>query len=114
MTYEQYWDGDCELVRYYRKAHEMRISQQNYEAWLNGLYIYEALCNVSPVLHAFAKNGVKPIPYPSEPHPITAEEIQRHKEIEERRRFEKIKAKTEAWAAGVNARFAKAGGENSG
>ena len=37
--------------------------RRNYAAWLQGAYIYDALCAVSPILHAFAKGGTKPIPY---------------------------------------------------
>ena len=45
-----------------------------------GMYIYDALCKVSPVLHAFAKNGTKPIEYPSEPYPLTQKELIMQKE----------------------------------
>lgn len=114
MPYELYWDGDCELVRSYRKAHEKRTSHANFEAWLQGLYIYEALCDVSPVLHAFAKNGTKPIPYPNAPHPITEEEAKANEEEEERRHYAETKAKILEWAAGVNAKFAAKGGKQDG
>lgn len=70
MTCEQYWHGDVWLVRAYRKAYEYRLKQQNFDAWLQGLYIYRALCDVSPILHAFAKNGTKPNAYLSEPLPL--------------------------------------------
>jgi hypothetical protein len=43
MTYEQYWDGDNELPRYYRKAEKMRQEQNNHNAWLNGLYVFDAV-----------------------------------------------------------------------
>lgn len=35
-----------------------------------GMYVYEAICDVSPVLHAFARRGAKPIPYRTEPYPL--------------------------------------------
>ena len=62
MTEEQYWDGDPELVKYYRKAEEIRNEKRNQELWLQGMYIYEALCDASPIFHAFAKKGTKPRP----------------------------------------------------
>lgn len=55
MTEEQYWDKDCRLVIFYRKAEELRTSRKNQEMWLQGAYFYEALSRVSPLLHAFAK-----------------------------------------------------------
>ena len=53
---------DCELVKYYRKAAKIKQDLDNQNAWLQGAYFYEALADVSPILHAFAKKGTKPIP----------------------------------------------------
>lgn len=55
MTEEQYWDKDCRLVIFYRKAEELRTSRKNQEMWLQGAYFYEALSRVSPLLHALPK-----------------------------------------------------------
>lgn len=68
MTGAQFWEQDCTLVRAYRKAFQIKQERENYLAWLNGMYIYEALCDVSPVLHAFAKSGTRPRPYPEKPY----------------------------------------------
>lgn len=68
MTGAQFWEQDCTLVRAYRKAFMIKQERENYLAWLNGLYIYEALCDASPVLHAFAKSGTRPRPYPEKPY----------------------------------------------
>ena len=70
MTDKQYWDEDCTLVKYYRKAAELRTERFNREAWLQGMYIYDALVRVAPALHPFAKNGTKPEPYVQEAYPI--------------------------------------------
>ena len=71
MTEEQYWDKDCMLVKYYREAEEMRREKFNQEAWLQGMYIYDAIMRLSPILHAFAKKGTKPQPYVDSPYPIS-------------------------------------------
>ena len=73
---------------------------------MQGMYIYEALCDVSPVLQAFAKKGTKPTPYSSEPYAITEEQIKEKREREERLRFEKTKAKMASWAARTNSQIA--------
>lgn len=70
MTYEQYWYGDVWMVEAYRKAEKLRLSVVNQKLWLQGQYVYEAICDVSPILHAFAKRGTKPIPYRSEPYQL--------------------------------------------
>ena len=75
MTEEQYWDGDCELVKYYREAEEIRKERMNQEAWLQGMYVYDAILRISPVLHAFAKKGTKPKPYVDHAYPITKKEV---------------------------------------
>ena len=93
MTYEQFWNDDCLLVKYYREADKLRLERKNTELWLQGRYFYEALCDVSPILHAFAKKGTKVKPYISEPFPITKEDAERQKQREERKRMEKMKAK---------------------
>lgn len=102
MTPDEYWNQDCTLVKAYRKAEEIRRERTNTEAWLQGMYIYEALCNVSPVFHAFAKSGTKPVPYPNRPYALTEKESQRRKQEDEQARILKKKQAFEAWAAGLD------------
>ena len=105
MTYDQYWNGDPTLVKHYRKADEIRKERRNEELWLQGMYIYEALCDVSPVLHAFAKKGTKPQPYSEKPYAITETQHQRAVEEKERARIEKGKRFMEALMKSTNKRF---------
>lgn len=106
MTLDQYWNDDCLLARYYRKAHRMKQQRRNQELWLQGAYFYEALSDVAPVLHAFAKKGTKITPYVSEPFALTDKEVQERKKREERLRYDKQKAKIAAWAAKTNMQIA--------
>ena len=48
MSYAEYWEGDPKLARYYRKAYRIRQEEINNNAWLQGMYIYDA---VSTALH---------------------------------------------------------------
>jgi hypothetical protein len=98
MSYDEFWDGDVALVRAYRKADELRRRRQNETLWLQGRYIYDALCGVSPIFHAFAKKGTKPMPYMDEPYPITEAQIREHKEREARKAEERLKADFAAFA----------------
>ena len=70
MTWEQYWYGDVWMVEAARKANKLWMQRENSKAHLLGMYIYEALCDVSPVLQAFAKKGTKPVPYRTRPYDI--------------------------------------------
>ena len=105
MTPEQYWDGDSTLARYYRKAEEMRQKRKNEELWLQGMYIYEALCDVAPVFHAFAKRGTKPAPYSDHPYSITNKEREDEKKLREERDREKAKRYMEEKMATLNKLF---------
>lgn len=106
MPCELFWDGDCRLTESYRRAEEIKLRKKNQDLWLQGMYIYEALCDVSPVLQAFAKKGTKPTPYSSEPYAITEQQVRERREREERLRYEKTKAKMASWAARTNSQIA--------
>ena len=98
MTYDQFWVDDPALVRAYRRAENIRRRRMNEELWLNGIYTAEALA--STVGNMFSKSKYK---YPSEPKPITKDEIEERKERERRAKMEKIKAAFTAKALEVNA-----------
>lgn len=105
MTYEQYWEGDPALAKFYRDAEELRNEKRNQDLWLQGMYIYDALCDVSPVLRAFAKKGTKPLPYPANPYPLTEKQRRREQEAKERKLAEKGRRFMEAIMQSVNARL---------
>ena len=75
----------------FRKAYKIKQEEIKWQIWEEGVYTYEALCKVSPVLHAFAKNGTKPLPFSSEPHGI-----QKIREEREEKEKEKIKEEKKA------------------
>lgn len=105
MTYEQYWDGDPELVKFYREADDLRKKRQNEILWLQGMYIYEAIYDNVPLLRMGSKE-TKPIPYSNEPYPLTEEEIQAKKERQEKLRYEQMMQMMQAWKSNVNETFA--------
>lgn len=72
MSPGDYWDGDCTLVKAYREADRLVQERKNVDAWLHGLYVYEAVACVSPILHAFAQKGTRAKPYPDKPHELFA------------------------------------------
>ena len=70
MTEEQYWDKDSCLVKFYREAEKLRNDKFNQQAWLQGMYIYDAIARLSPILRSFGKKGTKAKPYVDEPYPL--------------------------------------------
>lgn len=100
MTYGEYWDGDNELPKYYRKMHQLKREEQNFFAWLQGAYVYEAMLDASPTLRAFSKK-TKPMPYRAEPIPITKKRDDERNEKKMQNGIEKMRA----IMASVNKRF---------
>ena len=93
MSYDEFWDGDVSRVVAYRKANELLEKRKNREMWMQGLYVYEALCDASPLFRFTMKKGsVKPEPYVKEPYPITAAEQREREEREAKLREERMKA----------------------
>ena len=105
MTEEQYWDRDSTLVVAYRKAEELKTNRKNQEMWLQGAYVYEALCRVSPLLHAFAKKGTKPVPYIAEPFAITEKQAEYRQEEKEKKNFAQGKTMMEGFMIRHNKKF---------
>lgn len=73
MTYQEYWNGDVWSIVDARRADKLRADRKNQELWLQGMYFYEAMGAISPLLHAFAKKGTHAAPYRAEPYPIGGE-----------------------------------------
>ena len=93
------------LVKYYREAEEMRREKFNQEAWLQGMYIYDAIMRLSPILHAFAKKGTKPQPYVDVPYPISQQGMEDAKVRKEKAVADKGKRFMEAFMAKNNQKF---------
>lgn len=111
MTEEQYWDRDSCLVKYYRQAEELRRERVNQELWLQGMYFYDALARISPILHAFAKKGTKAQPYVEEAYPINKKKMEDVKVKKEKAKSEKGVRYMQAYMVKNNQRFAKKGSE---
>ena len=105
MTWDEFWYESIDRLQGYWQKHQFAVEQRNQELWLQGMYIYEAVCDVSPILHAFAKKGAKPHPYPSRPYAISEKQIQQEREEKERKLAEKGKRFMEALMQSTNKRF---------
>lgn len=95
MSYEDYWEGPPSLAITYRKAYKLRRETENEQAWLQGLYVYDAFAVC--LANAFRKRGAKIQNYLEKPidiFPLTEKE-KREREQEE---FEKMQRAMEAMA----------------
>ena len=78
MSYEQYWEQPPYLVVAYRKAYRLRRETENEQAWLQGLYMFDAFAVV--MANVFAKRGSKRQEYLERPidiYPLTEREKKR-------------------------------------
>lgn len=109
MTYEQYWEQDSWLVKYYRRAWEIRRDEVNFEAWLQGMYVYEAIADVSPILHPFAKRGTKARKYAEKPYEFTRRSDEKKTDSQKaaQDRADQIKAKMFAFMQAHNKEMAR-------
>ena len=83
MSYEQFWDEAPQLAVAYRKAYKIKREIENEQAWLQGLYVYDAfaVCLAS----VFAKRGSKKPTYMDRPidiYPLTEAEKKRREQEE--------------------------------
>lgn len=100
MTYEQFWDGDVSAHKAYRKAKQLQTIEMNTAAWIQGLYIYEALLDVGQYTKAFSK--VKPRPYRDSPIDLFESQRKEREEREQREKYLKIREKVASFAQAFN------------
>ena len=115
MSYELYWYGEPEAASMYRKAHRLKQDMANEMAWIQGAYIYDALCAVSPIIRAFSK-AKKPEPYHEHPYGWKDPKTPQNPKTMEESNDERARLAMEVFAANFNSRFMKSSerGENSG
>ena len=109
MTYDEFWYGEPYRTKFYRESYKLKVKQKDEELWIQGMYIYEALCKVSPILHAFSKKGTKPLPKTEHTYTYDAPEYkteeEKQKEIENQRLLARLHFET--WARETKKRFEK-------
>lgn len=101
MTFDQFWNDDPEIVKYYRRADEIRQERENTHAWLQGMYVYEAIGAMVPVLRAFSK-ARRPGKYSDSPYELNTFLGREKKEKRKLKEDELFIAQMNAWADRVN------------
>ena len=110
MTYDEYWYDDCYKAYYYAKAYKEKLKSQDEFMWEQGMYIYEAILQCSPILHPFSKE-TKPLPYTEKPHlsDVFESEEEKQKQLKQQEENERIKAY--AWMKTIARFYKNKGGE---
>jgi hypothetical protein len=90
MSYEQYWEQSPYLTVAYRKAYRIKRETENEQAWLQGLYVFDAFAVV--LANVFSKRGTKKQKYIERPidiFPLTEREKKR-REAEENAKMQAV------------------------
>ena len=107
MSYHDFWYGPAFMTTFYKDAHKLRLRQQDENNWMLGMYVYEAILDCSPILHAFSKKGTKPLPYAEKPYMSTVSSLkteeEKKKEIENARLIAQVHF--DNWARAVKKQF---------
>ena len=91
MSFAEYWTGDPSLVRYYRKAYQIKQEEINNNAWLQGMYIYDA---VSTAVHnALRGKNTRAREYTKQPYDF------KHKEKTEMEKAKEVQIEQQKAAA---------------
>ena len=111
MTYEQFWYDDPTIANDYLEAFKLKekreAEKQKWITWEQGLYVYEAICDVAPILRAFSKS-TKPLPYPKKPYGYENsqyEEDEEKKKLKEELDKYKIQIFFQNWVNAQKQRF---------
>lgn len=94
MTSEEYWHQDPWLFQGFYQADKIRKRQMNEEAWLNGLYVYNAFG--SALATAFGKKKYQYTEKPLDIFPKTKAELESEKQAELEKITKNLRAMYEA------------------
>ena len=86
MSYAEYWEGDPKLAQYYRKAYHIKQEEINNNAWLQGMYVYDAISTaLHNALRGFGKQKPPAKDYAKQPYEFknkVKSEPEKAKEVE--------------------------------
>jgi hypothetical protein len=94
MSYEEFWEGDLSLPKFYREAEKIRAKRErdetNFKCWLQGLYNHEAFsCTIA---NAFRKKNAQSVKYMEKPIEFADKEKEEDPiEVEKRKENEALK-----------------------
>lgn len=112
MTCDEFWFGKPERARYYRKAYELKKKQLNEQLWLQGMYVYEAIRDVAPILVTNPSENAKIQEYSNEPYALTVKEQKEREQKELERRQKAMMNRFSAMSVMINQKFKKGGDDN--
>ena len=102
MSSSEYWDGDSSLPRYFRRAFKMKQERDNELAWLNGLYVYDALMSS---LSNFDQNKNNRKTYAKKPYSFDKEELKKENDDKVKEAQAQAEVWMKSWASATKKMF---------
>ena len=102
MSWDDYWNGDTAKLPYYRKAYALRRKEINQQLWLQGIYFSAA---VGSALSS-------EVNYPSEPLPLTEEDVKAQEERNRQIEIDNARAYMETAMHNINLKRKQGGKDN--
>ena len=102
MSWDDYWNGDPAKLPYFRRAYALQREEVNQQLWLQGVYILRAIGCLVP-------DGE---PYPSEPLPLTDEDVKAQEERKRKTEIENARAYMETAMHNINLKRRQGGEQN--
>jgi len=98
MTYDQFWNEDCNLAKCYKEAYKIQRDRKNQELWIQGLYFCKAI-NGSVIGEYFKINQS----YPGEP--LDLYDVKKEDPDKDKKQMLSIKERMLAVMPGINKKF---------
>lgn len=92
MSYHDFWYGPAGMTEFYKESYRIKLRQLDENNWILGMYVYEAILDCAPILHAFSKKGTKPLPYAKKPYLMDKLREKTQQEKDQERENERLKA----------------------
>jgi len=89
MSYDEFYNQDPKLVRFYVRAYEITREREEWARWRMGAYIYTAIADLIPAINPFSKS--QPQDYLNKPFAITQEEQDKRDEEDYAKKVEIFK-----------------------
>lgn len=94
LSYDDFWHGDPFKAKYQLQKYRLELKHKDELMWEQGMYIYEAILQCSPILHPFSK-AKNPLPYTEQPHLAQLDALK--DEEEKQREIENERLKAQLW-----------------
>lgn len=100
MSYDEFWHRNTKAHKAYREAWEQKKQYRNWEMWWQGMYVYDLLMKLAPILRTtFGKGRVEPGKYAEEPYPLTQKDAEAMKEAKRQENIKRMIAMFEQESA---------------